>query len=637
MSDASVLALAEAAGVLVDWEDAGGKAQRVSIESLRAVLTGLGLDCATPGQCADSLAGLTGEAAETCRVIGVGEPIRGLHGPATLHLEDGGTRPLDLSATPAIETPGYHRLEHRGGEIELIVAPDRGATLPAETRLWGTAVQLYSLRGSGPYGDFGALADFAGEAARAGADALMLSPVHALFTADPTRYSPYSPSSRHYLNPWYTTAEARGSDAELIDWPSAVPAKMAALRDLYAAQHDAPEFAEYVAAADESLRRHALFEALHAHFHRAGGARGWQDWPSAYHDPAGSAATAFARDHGDDIRFHLFAQWRAEADLADAARAAGDMSIGLVADIAVGIDAGGSHAWAQGDELMLGIGIGAPPDAFQAAGQNWGITSFSPLALRTKHYRPFIDLLRGAMRHAGGIRIDHALGLRRLWVVPHGASPLDGAYLRQPEAELLRLIALESARANAIVIGEDLGVVPSGLREALAARGILGMRVLPFERDKAGDFIPAADWEPGAAAMTSTHDLAPVAGWWRGTDIDWREQLGGEDATGQREQRADDRERLSACATEAEVADGDTPDDPDLAVDAAIALVAATPCQLAIVPIEDLLGLDQAPNLPGTVDEHPNWRRRLPAPAVDLFARPDVRRRIARIKDQRPS
>lgn len=627
MSDAAVLKLAEAAGVLVDWEDAGGVARRVSIESLRAVLSGLGFDCDTARQCEDSLARLRVRTAGTCRVVDAGTPLSGFEGRGRLTLESGTA--IDVRPGDPARAIGYHRLEHEGGEIELIVAPPRGVAIGPDERLWGTAVQLYSLLGAGAIGDFAALADFAGAAAHAGADALMLSPVHALFTADPGRYSPYSPSSRRFLNPWYAPVDTADPGGELIDWPRAVEARMSALRRDFAAQHDEPAFAAYLADAGDDLKRHALFEALFARF----GTRGWQGWPAAYHDPAGDAAAAFARAHADEVAFHLYAQWRAETALARAAETAADMRIGLVTDIAVGIDAGGSHAWTAGDELMLGIGIGAPPDAFQAAGQNWGITSFSPTALKAKHYRPFIDLLRSAMRHAGGIRIDHALGLRRLWVVPNGASPLDGAYLRQPEAALLRLIALESVRAGAIVIGEDLGVVPPGLREALDERGILGMRVLPFERTKDGGFVAAADYDAGVAAMTSTHDLAPVAGWWRGTDLDWRAKLAGEEPD--LAPREKEREAFWTAAVDAGVADGPAPDAPEAAVDAADAFVAATPAQLAIVPVEDLLGLDQAPNLPGTVDEHPNWRRRLPAPAADLFARADVAARIDRIRKER--
>ncbi|MGN8000158.1 4-alpha-glucanotransferase [Sphingomonas sp. 22176] len=631
MSDADVMRLAKAAELLIEWEDAAGQARTVSPESLRLILDGLGLACGTPAQCAESMAWLQARRS----------PLRILDGDTVLaargrvHLEDGSARDAAAGPLPI----GYHRLETDAGMIDLAVAPPQGwrvADLRLDRRPWGTAVQLYSLREGDAFGDFGALGRFVGVAGAAGLDAVAMSPVHALFTADPQRYSPYSPSSREYLNPLYADPALLGFDATeadgpaLIDWPVAAPAKLARLRDAYAAlpEEAAHAFADYVAAADGRLIDHARFEALHGHFLRTTGAHGWQGWPEPYRNPRSPEVAAFADAYAGEVRFHLFLQWLADASLARAADAARGMALGLIADIAVGLDVGGSHAWSRGDELMLGIGIGAPPDAFQAAGQNWGITSFSPFALREQGYAPFLSLLRSAMRHAGGVRIDHALGLRRLWVVPNGASPLDGAYLTMPEVDLLRLIALESHRAQAIVIGEDLGVVPPGLREALTAHGLYGMRVLPFERDENG-FIPPARWPAQAVAMTSTHDLPPIAGWWKGRDIDWRERLApDEDRSQERIEREEDRARFREAVEAAGIAE----DDP---VDAAIAYAASAPCELLIVPAEDLFAIDEAPNLPGTIDEHPNWRRRLPADAATLFAAPAVRARIQAVKDRR--
>jgi 4-alpha-glucanotransferase len=640
MSDSSVVALAEAAGLLIDWEDAAGISRRVSIDSLRAILSGLGFDCANKAQCMASLARLHGGVADSYRLMDAGTSLTGMAGRARLHLEDGTARDLDLDARPAIDIIGYHVLEQANGDtLPLIVTPTRCAALAAGERRWGLAVQVYSLSGPQAFGDFAALANFTRNAAHAGADVLMLSPVHALFTSDPTRYSPYSPSSRDFLNPWYADpGQSLGHSAGqgLIDWPEAVKTRLASLRRAFETQRNAASFTAYEDAASLPLRQHCLFEALHAHFFARTHARCWQDWPAAYHRPDMPAVAQFAADHAEDLRFHLFLQYLAETGLEEARRESLDMRIGLVSDIAVGLDAGGSHAWSRGNELMMGIGIGAPPDAFQAAGQNWGITSFSPVALRAAAYRPFITLLRSAMRYAGGIRIDHALGLRRLWVVPNGASPLDGAYLRQPEADLLRIVALESTRAGALVIGEDLGVVPRGLRATLAGHGLLGMRVLPFERTRDGAFKAAELWDEAAVAMTSTHDLPPVAGWWSGRDISWREALG---AAGDRELERADREvdRVSLWETTGRAGAPPPADQPVLAVDASIAIVAKTPCALAIIPIEDLLGLDEAPNLPGTIDEHPNWRRRLQAPAEVLLAQPDVVQRLARLREERPA
>ncbi|UYY59195.1 4-alpha-glucanotransferase [Sphingomonas sp. S2-65] len=643
MTDQAVERLAEAAGISIDWEDAGGVARRVSPESLRLVLSGLGFACGSEAQCRDSAAALAQTAQPSCRVLLAGEAITGLSGTGQLVLEDGSRRDLDLSSEPRVGDIGYHRLEWSGGTLSLIVAPPRCIEVAPGTRPWGTAAQIYGLRDENPFGDFGSLADFVTQAQKVGSDAVMMSPVHALFTTDPGRYSPYSPSSRHFLNPWFADAGRdwfEGDAAALIDWQAAVPAKLAALRALYAGKRDDPAFRSFIAAADISLIDHARFEALHAHFFAASGARGWQDWPERYRRPGSLAVAQFAREHADEVEFHLFLQWWTDRSLARAGEAAKGMAVGLVTDLAVGLDAGGSHAWSRGEELMLGIGIGAPPDAFQAAGQNWGITSFSPFALQRMDYRPFIDLMRSAMRHAGGIRIDHALGLRRLWVVPTGASPLEGAYLRFPEQDILRLIALESHRARALVIGEDLGVVPPGFRDAISERGLMGMRVLPFERDQAGDFTPSAGWDEQAAALTSTHDLTPIAGWWQGRDIDWREQLGAAgDREAERAERVADRSRLWQACEDAGVAEGPepAPDQPEAALDAAIAFAAQAPSALLIVPAEDLFGLDEAPNLPGTVDEHPNWRRRLPDRADALFVRDDVSRRLSLIREARKS
>lgn len=643
MIDQAIERLARAAGISIDWEDADSTARRVSPESLRLVLSGLGFACDSEAQCRESTAILADLAKPSCRVLQAGEAITGLYGTAQLVSEDGTRRDLDLATEPRVDAIGYHRLEWAGGELPIAVAPPRCIEIAAGTRPWGTAAQIYSLRDQQPFGDFGSLGDFVAQAGHAGADAVMMSPVHALFTTDPSRYSPYSPSSRHFLNPWFADAGQgwfQGEASALIDWQQAVPAKLAALRTLYVGKREDPGFRSFADAADAALIDHARFEALYAHFFAAFGARGWQDWPEAYRHPDTPAVAQFARKHAVEVDFHLFLQWWTDQSLCRAGEAAKGMAVGLITDLAVGLDAGGSHAWSRGEELMMGIGIGAPPDAFQAAGQNWGITSFSPFALQRAGYRPFIDLIRSAMRYAGGIRIDHALGLRRLWVVPTGAEPLDGAYLRFPEQDILRLIALESHRARALVIGEDLGVVPPGFRDTIAERGLMGMRVLPFERDEAGDFTPSSGWDEQAVAMTSTHDLTPIAGWWQGRDIDWREQLGAAgDRNAERTDRSADRSRLWQACGEAGVADGPepAPDQPQQALDAAIAFAAQAPCDLLIVPAEDLFGIEEAPNLPGTVDEHPNWRRRLPDRADALFARADVARRLTLIREARKS
>jgi 4-alpha-glucanotransferase len=583
---------------------------------------------------------------------------------ARLTLEDGESLDLVLARTArgmrfiAPAQPGYHRLEIGAAEMGLAVAPARAfevEDVAAGRKLWGTSVQVYGLRDarSGAFGDFGALARFAAVAGRCGADALAISPVHALFLADASRYSPYSPSTRLRLNALYADASAMAGDVtsvdpggDLIDWASAAPEKRVRLRRLFekfAEDGQAPgwgDFEAFRASGGADLERHALFEALHDRFFRAQGARGWNDWPLAFQTPDGAAASSFARDAKVEIDFHIFVQWLADRGLAAAQAAAKDagMAIGLIADLAVGMDPGGGHAWSRRGDILGGLNIGAPPDLFQAAGQDWGLAAFSPMALRRTGFEPFIATLRAALRHAGGMRIDHAMGLRRLWVTPQGSEAKDGAYLTYPFEDLLRLIVLESRRANAVVVGEDLGTVPPGFRESLNAAGVMGMRVLWFEREDQG-FTPSRGWPPQAAAMTTTHDLPTVAGWWRERDIDWAVDLGMEQTADAqaRAERTDDRSKLWEAFVDAGAATGSPPAqaDPDAAVDAAIDFIADSACRLAIIPIEDLIASAEQPNLPGVVDGHPNWRRRLPDAAETLFARSDVRARIERLNRAR--
>jgi 4-alpha-glucanotransferase len=288
--------------------------------------------------------------------------------------------------------------------------------------------------------------------------------------------------------------------------------------------------------------------------------------------------------------------------------------------------------------MLAGLSVGAPPDDLNALGQNWGLTAFSPRALRLHGYAPFIELLRASLRSVGGLRIDHVLGLRRLWLVPDGAR--EGAYLLFPFEDMLRLVALESWRHHALIIGEDLGTLPEGFRERLEASGILGLRVLWFQRDH-GLFIDPSRWTPHALATTTTHDLPTAAGWWRGRDLDWRARLNlfapEHPEAGERAQRDQDRRTLWAAYQHNGVAQGPPPppEQPQAAVDAAVQFVARTAAPLAIVPAEDLLGLDESPNLPGTTDEHPNWRRRLPPGAAAQLQTPEAQRRMDLLRRER--
>lgn len=687
--------LARAAGIALEWIDFRGVRRDVSVDTLERLLAAMELPCSTVAEQRESLDRLAHDAREgpppPLLTITAGERwrlparfvSRGLH----LMLENGTPQAIETCGRAgddveleAIAEPGYHALGIDGTQIGLAVAPPRAfgiGDLAGSQRRWGLSAQLYGLRREhdGGIGGFGALADLAREAGRAGADALLLSPVHALFAGDVTRFGPYAPSSRLFINPMYADVAdvmgpcgivelvgelglgeslARLEAQDLVDWPNAGAARLRLLRAAYDLLRSGPladgrddrlseELASFRSQRGAALEDHARFEALHAWQMREG-RWSWRSWPAALRDAGSAEVAAFAARNEEDVRFHVFLQWVADRGLAAAHRASREagMAIGLVSDLAIGTDGDGSHAWCRPHDLLGGVSVGAPPDALNAVGQSWGLTTFSPRALRALAYRPFLETLRTAMRHAGGVRIDHVLGLNRMWLVPARASPVEGAYVRYPLDDLLRLAALESWRHRAIVIGEDLGTVPDGFQDRLASAGVLGMRVLWFHRHD-GLFTESACWPREVMATTSTHDVAPVAAWWAGRDLDWRARLGqfGEHA-GEPEERAQrdvDREALWNAFRHEGLVSGDAPAPEDPAgsvVDAAVRFVARTPSQLAIVPLEDLAGLDEQPNLPGTTTEHPNWRRRMGTPVEVLFGDPAVAARLESLREERP-
>ncbi|MBV8096741.1 MAG: 4-alpha-glucanotransferase [Acetobacteraceae bacterium] len=649
MNDEDLATFAEQAGIASHWWDAFGQEHRVAPPTLRAVLASLGLPAWNESDLAESRARLHGPDGPGLPPL-ITAPVRQpLHLPAArgswhLRREDGGVQEGTLGedgALPGFDVPGYHQLELGGQQVTLAVAPERCWT-PADAnaaRAWGLAVQLYSLRraGDGGIGDFRALEEFAGSAARRGADTVAISPVHAQFSADPDRFSPYAPSSRIMLNAVHAAVNSDTPGGELIDWPGCTRKRLALLREHFAPSE--PGFPEFRARLGEALERHARFEALHAHFFGADPGRWhWRSWPAEFHDPASPAVAAFAEQHAHEVAFHAWLQFRAAQGLQAAQDAArqGGMRIGLIADLAVGTDSGGSHSWSRQDETLIGLTIGAPPDLLARQGQNWGVVAFSPRGLRQHGFAAFLEMLRAALRHAGGVRIDHAMSLMRLWVIPEGAGATEGAYLRFPLEDLLRLTVLESWRHKAAILGEDLGTVPEGFQPKLQSAGIFGMRVLWFERNETG-FKPPGHWTREAVAMTSTHDLPTVAGWWTGRDLEWRSKLGlVPDEPGEWGGRDRDRSALWRAFRESGAADGDPPRDPTPVIDAAVAHVASAACELMLLPAEDAVGSPEQPNLPGTLHEHPNWQRRLPDDADRILDRPDVAARLDRLAQIRP-
>ncbi|AZD54681.1 4-alpha-glucanotransferase (amylomaltase) [Pseudomonas chlororaphis subsp. aurantiaca] len=678
MSDAQLEILASRAGLAVDWIDANGRPQRVEPRVLRSVLASLGHPADNDQQIEASLRQLL-QVQQSRKLpplltadAGQGLDLGHYFAPDTpceIHLEDGSVLNLKLDANsmlPGLVPVGYQEVSIAGQHFTLAVAPERcysvaDAVDQATPHAWGLSVQLYSLRrsGDGGYGDTQALEDLIRVAGERGAEAIAISPLHAMFSSDTGRYSPYSPSSRLFLNSlyaapgtilgeraWRSAIDASGLGSQLqqleqqpmVDWPVAAQARQKVLRALYEGfcQGEHPlhqDFASFRHASGEALENHCRFEAIQAQRAARGESLDWREWPDAWRTPRSPALAHFAVEHANDIGFYAFCQWliaRCLERVQSTARSSG-MGIGLIADLAVGADGGGSQAWSRQDELLAALTVGAPPDILNRQGQGWGISAFSPEGLVRNGFHAFIEMLRANFAHAGGLRIDHVMGLQRLWVIPLGAPPCDGAYLYYPVDDLLRLLTLESHRHQAIVLGEDLGTVPDGLREKLSARAMLGMRVLLFEQEHGTHFRPILDWPDNALATTSTHDLPTLNGWWQGRDIDWSARLGLVDASGEthwREHRQREREGLRHALSRDPQNFREDTHEADQVVDASVRFLGHTRAPLVLLPLEDALGIDEQANLPGTLDSHPNWRRRLAGSSAALLDDPDAARRL---------
>lgn len=690
MSDARLALLAEKAGISIHWTDALGHPQLVTPEAQRRLVETLGFAAQSQQQIDASIAELlererTAAPAPLITMDQGSSPSLAMHfdafSPFVLRFENGQRLDghLDSSAgLPAINRCGYHQLLIGDHCLMLAVAPPAAPSVAdcsgGRRRIWGLTAQLYALRraGDGGLGDMRALEMLVQEAAKHGADAVAISPIHAMFSANSGQYSPYSPSSRLFFNVLHAApasvlgdlalrraivdcglAEelARLEALELIDWQGVARARLRLLRQLHRqfnAHQDglagiglAEDFVDFRTRGGVALEQHCCFEALHAHLLALGQPYDWRHWPQQFRDPNDAAVTAFARENALNVEFHAFAQWlvtRSLQQAQNAARNAG-MSVGLIADLAVGADGAGSQAWSNQTELLPALSVGAPPDIYNRDGQSWGVNAFCPQALLRGGFRGYIDMLRANLAHVGGIRIDHALGLQRLWVIPQGQPAEAGAYLNYPFTDLLRLLTLEASRRNALVIGEDLGTVPDGLRQQLAERNILGMRVLLFEQQH-GHFIPPQHWPNDALAVTTTHDLPTLRGWFSGRDIDWRHHAGQRDM----HQRSHDHSEraLEAGALQRALYDNGQLNGSDSnaetlvaekLVDACIGFVARAPAPLTLLPLEDALALHEQPNLPGPGDIHPNWRRRLPLATEDLLQQTAVQRRLQSLDD----
>ncbi len=578
---------------------------------------------------------------------------------------------------------GYHEIRLEAGReatARLIVAPSHCYLPPkfAHGRCWGLAAQLYALKSSNDWGigDFGHLWRLIDRAAANDADAVGLNPLHALFLDAPADASPYSPSSRLFRNPLYleVTAiaefaesdEARAlvqtpqtmrvlqsaSTAALVDYRGVAGVKLAVLECLYrafdanhAAHADgrAEAFRAYVERSGRNLDRFALFQALSEHF----GTHDWSRWPTAYGDPQSAFGSDLQKRHADRVQFFKYLQWQCEEQVSAAAELARQrgMAIGLYNDLAVSVAASSGDHWSNQDLFAGKARVGAPPDPFNERGQEWGVVPLNPARLRATGYRHLSALLRANMRHSGALRIDHVMGWQRLFLIPAGAPPSAGAYVRYPIDDILAIAALESQRNRCMVVGEDLGTVPGGFRERMAAANILSCRIFYFERTH-DRFRPPADYPALASVSAATHDLATLRGFWNSDDIVAKVHLGifktaDEEARARSVRAAERRQLLQALADEALLPDGLSPSNadhiawtPDLAL-AVHRYLAKTKSLLCMVQLDDLAGEAQQANLPGSTTQYPNWRRRFARTLEELFADPLIRNETRAIAAER--
>jgi 4-alpha-glucanotransferase len=606
----------DAWGIAAGYHDAWGRWTEPSPEAIAALRRAMGAATDDPAE--------RPAAGTALRVVRQGAPATTeVTERAWLTLEDGSQLRVRDGHLPPDLPLGYHRVEADTGRSaphveHVIVAPDR-AHLPEGWRAWGITAQLYAARSSTSWGigDTADLGRLVGWLRARGGQTIGLNPLHAATPAERPPDSPYSPSSRCFHDPIYLDVPAvlrsigrsvPGAEAaaavgralaagDRIDRAAVWALKHDVLERAWAATGDHPGLDAYRAARGGALDLWATFCAI-AERHGPS----WPQWPAELRHPHGPAVGRFARDAADRVDFWAWLQFLVDGQLE--AVGAGDH---VVTDLAVGFAPDGFDAWRWQDLLATGVRIGAPPDVFGPEGQDWGLPPFVPHRLRGVAYAPLAETLRANLRTGRGLRIDHVMGLLRLFWIPPDHGPRHGAYVAWPGTELVDVVALESVRAGALVVGEDLGTVEPGVRELLGERGLLSTRLLWFE-DR-----PPAQWPTQAMAAVTTHDLPTVAGLWTGVD------LADQRAAGVEPQVAGDaelRHRLRVAAH--------APDDAplDQVVVAAHAALGAGPSMLATAALDDLVGAEHRANLPGTIDQHPNWRIPLPLPLDELDGHP---------------
>ncbi|MFI5881813.1 4-alpha-glucanotransferase [Streptomyces sp. NPDC051554] len=659
--------LAELHGVATAYSPSPDHAVPASAVAVVAALAALGVDASTPQATAAALAARQQELAERLlpptivgRYGGTPAALDALPEGTVLHIE---TEQGEVRASAEQLPPGVHHLtatvpDGRSAEAQLVIAPDRLPT-PAG-RSYGLMVQVYSLLsrrswGMGDLGDLGELTAWAGRSL--GAGFVQVNPLHAAVPGAPTDPSPYRPSSRRFPDPVYLRVEdipefAYAEEAEegreklrgllsqaarlresvlekdaLIDRDAVWELKREALelvREVPLGPGRRAAYVDFLAREGEALEDHATWYAL-AEVHGSN----WREWPAGLRDPR-SPETARARaELMDRVDFHCRLAWLTDDQLTAAQRAARDagMPIGVVHDLAVGVHPDGADAWAQQRYFAAGMSVGAPPDAFNSLGQDWGLPPWRPDRLAESGYAPYRRLLRALFRYAGALRIDHVMGLFRLWWVPQGHPPTEGTYVRYDAEAMLAILALEASRAGSVVIGEDLGTVEPGVRETLQERGVLGTSVLWFERDWEGDGRPLAPekWRADCLATATTHDLPPTAARLTGEHVELRDRLGllTRPVEEERIESATDVGEwlalLSRLGLYEHAEGGGRPaSEEEAEIHAVHRFLLRTPARMIGVWLPDTVGDRRPQNLPGTWDQYPNWR----LPIADADGRP---------------
>lgn len=563
--------------------------------------------CATPPETRAAILKAIGAADEPPKahviVVRPGER-KAMPEPGVLTLEDGATLRVNRYL-PKIPF-GYHRFQpDSGSDYWSIIASPGKCPRGEDMKDWGWAAQLYAVRSRASWG-IGDLADLrrlAGWSVSLGARFLLINPLFAATPIKPQEPSPYYPASRRFRNPIYLRIEevpgARDHSAQIERFAVAGRAlnsssriardcvwdsKIAALEYLWAHFSGDPGFDAYCREQGTALAQFATFCALAETQNR-----GWHGWPEEFRHPDSPSVRNFAAERHGRVRFHQWLQWLLDRQLAAASK-----FVALLQDLPVGVDPNGADAWAWQDLLASGMSFGAPPDPYSAMGQDWGLPPFIPHRLRTARYEPFVQTIRSALCHSGGLRIDHVMGLFRLFWIPAGATPVEGAYVRYPADDLLGIIALESHRAGAFVVGEDLGTVEAGVREQLIAHNILSSRLVWFEDD------PPESYPARTFAAITTHDLPTVAGVWTGSDPRVQPVM---------------RERLMKLA---EIDHGTKHE----VILRAYRALAAAPSAAISATLDDAVGAEERPNMPGTTTEWPNWSIPLPKDLEEIEADP---------------